>query len=98
RQFSLDPRFLKNIRFTEKAKMQIFAEAFNILNHFNVSSARTTQYAMLANTATSTSNCGAGFAPGVSCLVPQVAPATRFGLPSGHTGARIFQLGAKLSF
>lgn len=79
--YSLDPRFLKNISFAEKAKLQLFAEAFNILNHFNVSSVRTTKYAISGGQ-----------------LVPQTAPATRFGLPNGHSGARIFQLGAKLSF
>ncbi|HUS18033.1 MAG TPA: carboxypeptidase regulatory-like domain-containing protein [Terriglobales bacterium] len=79
--YSLDPRLLRNINFTEHAKVQIFAEAFNILNHFNVSGVRTTQYALTAGQ-----------------LVPQTAPATRFGLPNAHTGARIFQLGAKISF
>lgn len=79
--YSLDPRFLRNINIAEKAKLQLFAEAFNFLNHFNVSSVRTTQYALSGGQ-----------------LVPQTAPTTRFGLPNGHSGARIFQLGAKISF
>jgi hypothetical protein len=45
--YSLDPRFLKNIQFTERAKLQIFAEAFNITNHFNVTGERNTEYSVI---------------------------------------------------
>jgi hypothetical protein len=79
--YSLDPRFLKNIPIVEGVKLQVFAEAFNFLNHFNVTGVRTTKYAVTAGQ-----------------LVLQSAPTTRFGLPNAHSGARIFQLGAKLTF
>lgn len=79
--YSLDPRFAKNVAIVESVRLQLFAEAFNFLNHFNVSSVRTTKYAVSGGQ-----------------LVLQSAPTTRFGLPNGHSGARIFQLGAKITF
>jgi hypothetical protein len=91
--WSLDPRFTKNINFTERARLQLFVEAFNIFNHFNVYDVRRTQFAL--NTAT-------------NVLTPQTAGVTAFQVPttapSGSVanlnlnGARVFQLGAKISF
>jgi hypothetical protein len=105
--YSLDPRFTKNIKITEQTKLQIFVEAFNILNHFNKYAVRTTQYAVssnsAANNALATAPCGTNFGVGTQCLVAQTAAATAFGLPTSSAvvnldGARIFQLGAKISF
>jgi hypothetical protein len=94
--WSFDPRFSKSIGFTERTRMQLFVEAFNLFNHFNVYSVRTTQYTV--NTA--------------GQLVPQVLPTTSFvtafgapqNAPSGTVaainlnGARVFQIGAKILF
>jgi hypothetical protein len=76
--------------------MQLFVEAFNIFNHFNVYNQRNTQYAV----STSAATCGAAVP---QCLVPQTTGTTAFGLPTTTfaqdlNGARIFQLGAKISF
>jgi hypothetical protein len=46
---SLDPRVSRTIRFTERARLQLIAEAFNVLNHQNITGVRTTFFA-LANT------------------------------------------------
>ncbi len=91
--YSLDPRFTKSIHFNERARMQLFVEAYNLFNHFNVYSVRTTQYSL--NTGTNT-------------LTPLTAGVTGFGVPqaapSGSTfnlnlnGARVFQVGAKIGF
>ncbi|HZQ91406.1 MAG TPA: TonB-dependent receptor [Terriglobales bacterium] len=89
--WSLDPRFTKNINFNERAKMQLFVEAFNIFNHTNTYAVKTTQFSRSGTTLTPV-NTGVG----------------AFGLlaaaPSGSiyninlNGARVFQLGAKVTF
>ena len=89
--WSLDPRLTKNVNFAEKVKMQLLVEAFNLFNHFNVYGVRTTQYSLIGGQ-----------------LVPQTAGLNAFQLPvnapSGSVpainlnGARVFQLGAKVSF
>jgi len=71
-------------------------EAFNFLNHFNVYNVRTTEF-------------GANLTTNVLTLqTQQVAGVAAFGLPTtapsgtvpnlNMNGARVFQLGAKLSF
>lgn len=96
--WSFDPRLTKSIPITEKAKLQIIAEAFNIFNRFNVTAVRNQQYAV--STVTASSNpCGTGAAVGTSCLVPQNTGLTAFQTPSStNNGYRIFQLGAKFTF
>ena len=89
---TLDPRVTRTIRITEGAKLQLIAEAFNVLNHQNLTGVRTTLFA--ANTVT-------------HVLTPQsfsVAGISAFGLPSaaningqGNVG-RVLQLAAKVSF
>jgi hypothetical protein len=91
--WSLDPRFTKTVSFNERVRLQLLVEAFNIFNHFNVYGVRTTQFAINQTT---------------NVLTPQTAGLTAFGVatnaPSGSVpnlnlnGARVFQLGAKLSF
>src|SRR5262249_44013541 len=89
---TLDPRVTRTIRITEGAKLQLIAEAFNVLNHQNITGVRTTLFA--ANTAT-------------HVLTQQTVPVagiSAFGLPSaanvngqGNVG-RVLQLAAKFSF
>jgi len=88
--WSLDPRFTKTFNFNERARLQLIVEAFNITNHFNVTGVRTTQYS--ANLAT-------------NVLTPVNTGVAAFGMPSSGgltpnslNGARIFQLGLKVSF
>jgi hypothetical protein len=95
--WSLDPRLTKSINFTERAKMQLLVEAFNIFNHFNVPAVKNTQYSLdainhILTPIQSGSNAfGLPTAPGFGSNYP-------FGAPLNLNGARIFQLGAKFSF
>ncbi len=41
---SLDPRVTRNLQFTERVRLQFIGEAFNALNHGNISGVRTTQF------------------------------------------------------
>ena len=97
--YTVDPRIIKNIGVTEHAKLQLIAEAFNLFNHQNITSAKNTLYA------TSTTACGTTTS---TCLVPQTlangAGVNTFGLASaasisgqGNVG-RVLQLAAKISF
>jgi hypothetical protein len=89
--WSLDPRLTKNIGLTERAHVQLLAEAFNIFNHFNVYNVRTTQYALSGTT----------LIPQTTGLTAFRTPTNA---PSGSVaainlnGARVFQLGAKVIF
>lgn len=89
--WSLDPRFAKSINFTEHARLQLFVEAFNIFNKFNVYAVRNTQYAvngtMLVPQRTGVSAFG----------VPTTAPSGSVA-NINMDGARVFQLGAKIIF
>jgi hypothetical protein len=84
---SLDPRFTRNIRLGERAKLEIIWEAFNVLNHANITGVNNVQYTV--------SNCGIAPAP---CLVPQNQGLTAFGTPISSSGPRIVQLAIKATF
>jgi hypothetical protein len=95
--YSFDPRLTRTINVTEKAKLQVFGEAFNLFNHFNVYDVRRQQYSLTSSATT----CGVA---GTPCLLPlnqANSPTSYFGLPvapfSG-SGQRIIQLGAKIAF
>ena len=98
--YTFDPRITRNVSITERAKLQLIAEAFNLFNHQNITAAKNTLYA------TSTTACGAGVA---TCLVPQTlangAGVNTFGLASaaainnnGANVGRVLQLAAKITF
>src|SRR6266700_883889 len=89
---SLDPRVTRKINIGERVKLQLIAEAFNILNHENITGVRNTLFAVtggqLVRQTFSTPNVGIN----------------AFGLPSaaningqGNVG-RVLQLAAKISF
>ncbi|MBI1749894.1 MAG: TonB-dependent receptor [Acidobacteria bacterium] len=84
---SVDPRITKNIHLSERWKIQLFGEAFNVFNHANVSNVSATQYTR----STSAAICGVA---GTPCL----APSTTFQRPTSTLGPRILQLSAKISF
>lgn len=105
--FSVDPRISRTFAFTERARLQLIAEAFNVLNHSNITSVRTTFFALGNSVA-------AGCSPGaVPCLIPQTVNAASpfsgvginaFGTPAsanangfGNVG-RVLQFAAKISF
>ncbi len=88
---SLDPRVTRNVQFTERVRLQFIWEAFNVLNHANISGVRTTQFSR----STSAAVCGIA---GTPCLVPQDIGATAFGTPTATSGPRIMQLALKLIF
>ena len=98
--YTFDPRITRNVAITERAKLQLIAEAFNLFNHQNITAVKNTLYA------TSTSACGVGVA---TCLVPQTlangAGVNTFGLASaaainnnGANVGRVLQLAAKITF
>ena len=98
--YTVDPRITRNVAITERAKLQLIAEAFNLFNHQNITAVKNTLYA------TSSSACGAGVA---TCLVPQTlangAGVNTFGLAAaaainnnGANVGRVLQLAAKITF
>src|SRR6266446_755574 len=88
---SLDPRVTRNLQFTERVRLQFIGEAFNALNHGNISGVRTTQFSR----STATTACGIA---GTPCLVPQNIGAAAFGTPTATSGPRIMQLAVKFLF
>ncbi len=100
--YTFDPRITRNVTITERAKLQLIAEAFNLFNHQNITAVKNTLYA------TSSSACGA-VPTGTTCLLPQTlangAGVNTFGLPSaaainnnGANVGRVLQLAAKITF
>jgi hypothetical protein len=87
---SFDPRVTRTIRLTERARLQLIGEAFNVLNHQNITGVRTTFFAV----------AGGQLVPQTVSAVG----ANAFGIPSsaningqGNVG-RVLQLAAKISF
>jgi hypothetical protein len=87
--WSYDPRVTRDFRLHSQSekRVQFFAEAFNLFNHFNVTGVKTNAYTL--NTTTNT-------------LIQQnstASPTGYFGLPSqSNPSQRIIQLGAKIIF
>ena len=88
---SLDPRVTRNMPLNERVKLQLIWEAFNVLNHTNVTGVRTTQFSL----STAVGVCRMAGAP---CLVPQNTGLSAFGTPTATSGPRIMQLSAKIAF
>jgi hypothetical protein len=84
-QFSVDPRVTKDIGLFSGARLQLIAEAFNLLNAHNVTVVRNTYYAV-TNTA------------GVPSKLTLQDAANPFGLPTTSFGPRILQFAAKITF
>ena len=72
-------------------RLQFIGEAFNALNHSNISGVRTTQFSR----STAATVCGIA---GTPCLVPQNIGASAFGTPTATSGPRIMQLAVKFLF
>ena len=86
---SLDPRVTKRFKVTEGTNLQLFAEAFNILNRYNKVSINSNEFIVAGAPATLNFN-------------NSPASTSRFGLPRSSflpmNGARTVQLGAKFNF
>src|SRR6185369_12928288 len=77
--WEFDPRIARTIKLgRETRNLQLFAEAFNVFNHFNVSGVRNTQYALKTTTAV----CGVGVSRCFQLQNQANAPQTYFGLPT----------------
>jgi hypothetical protein len=98
--YTVDPRITKSIAITERAKVQLIAEAFNLLNHQNITSVKNTLYS-------ASSNCTA--AGSVACtLTPETLAGfgiNAFQTPSAASVSnnfsnvgRVLQLAAKIIF
>ncbi|HXB20059.1 MAG TPA: hypothetical protein VNV88_01700, partial [Candidatus Solibacter sp.] len=88
--FTVDPRVARTIRMTERAKLQLIAEAFNVLNHQNITGVRTTFFSLAAGQLVPQTVSAVGI--------------NAFGIPSsanvngqGNVG-RVLQFAAKVSF
>jgi len=84
-QVTVDPRLTKDISVFAGARLQLIAEAFNLLNAHNVTVVRNTYYAV-TNTA------------GVPSKLTLQDAANPFGLPTTSFGPRILQFAAKITF
>ena len=92
---SLDPRVTRNVKLTERYKLQFIAEAFNAFNRANITGVFSNQFNVVngaACTGTTTNTFG-------ECL----NPVSSFGTPSstninGGPGSRILQLAVKFVF
>ncbi len=102
--YTVNPRLTRSVAITERAKLQLIAEAFNLFNHQNITSAKNTLY---APPTAGTNPCGVGFTG--TCLVPQTlangAGVNTFGLASAaaidgnfSNVGRVLQLAAKITF
>jgi hypothetical protein len=88
---SLDPRLTRNIPVGPRAKLQIIWEAFNVLNHTNITGVNNVQYTVSGFSP----DCGIASSP---CLVPLNQGLSAFGIPASSSGARVMQLAVKFEF
>jgi hypothetical protein len=93
--YRFDTRVARDFRVTERLKVQVLGEAFNLFNHSNFTGYNTTAFNVPKASA----------ATQASASVPiKLTSATGFAVPSQDggqpdgTGARRFQLGVKLNF
>ena len=99
--YSVDPRITKNIAFTERAKLQLIAEAFNLFNHQNITQVKNTLYTTAANCTTAGSTtCTLSpndLASGAGANAFGLASAASINNNSANVG-RVLQLAAKITF
>jgi hypothetical protein len=95
---AVDFRITRDIKFNERFKFQVIAEAFNVFNHTNVTGVTSTGYAYQT-----TGNVSVGGPPCVSavnaaCLVPQASFLVPSSTSNALGGARQLQISGKLFF
>jgi outer membrane receptor protein involved in Fe transport len=82
-QFDLSPRIARDIPVFRDARVQLIAEAFNLLNKSNVNGVNRTKYSFATDSAS-----------GKTFLIPQTA----FAFPTSSVGPRTVQLAARVTF
>lgn len=86
--WTYDPRLSRDFHLlgtNSNTRLQVFAEGFNLFNHFNITSVKNNLFTLSSNTLVRQSQ--------------STSPTGYFGLPNQSTYAqRIFQLGAKVIF
>jgi hypothetical protein len=88
---SVDLRLARSLPLGGRRHAQVIVEAFNALNHPNVTAVNATQFTVSGSAVA----CGVA---GVPCLVPVNTGLSAFGTPVATAGARIVQLGLKVLF
>ena len=83
-QLDLAPRITREINVFRAARLQLIAEAFNVLNRSNVNNVNRTYYSFTAANATNPN--------------PTLTRVAAFGTPTSTVNPRIIQLGAKVTF
>jgi hypothetical protein len=102
----LDLRLAKTFRIKEKVNIQIFGEAFNLFNHFNVQTETAEAYTIstsgtITDTAGNTQTCGnlSAASPHNPCLTPyQPFQSVTAANNTYEYWTRQIQIGAKISF
>jgi hypothetical protein len=103
RNVSLDPRVTKNVQLTERVRLQLIGEAFNIFNHTNINGVSRTQYSVVANTVVDpTTGQRLCTSTVTQCLEPPDKVLNQknfpFQFPTADITPRIVQLAAKFVF
>jgi len=97
---NVDARISRSFAIHESIKLEVAAEAFNLLNHRNILSVSTNL--LTYTTPGATTNGVACPATGAGCIIPLASSATAFGATTGTSavlyGPRQVQLLAKLYF
>ena len=87
---SLDPQVSKAFALREHFTLKLIGEAFNVLNHTNITAVRTPKYRVSSAAA----DCATIGAP---CLVP-LTGLSAFGTPVTSSGPRIIQVAVRVEF
>ena len=89
--WTLDPRLTKFLNLSERVKLELHVEAFNVFNHFNFPAVNNVQYQLVGNTLVPAEAFGRPTSPGFGSNYP-------FSSLQNLDGARILQLGARIVF
>lgn len=101
---NVDFRLARQFPITERIKLALMGEAFNLFNHTNVSSVNTTAFYYLAPGSTTSLNgtsfsCASGASP---CFYPNISGTSPFMAPTATSnllwGPRQLQVSARLTF
>lgn len=89
---NIDFRISRDFRITEKLKLAMLGEAFNVFNHTNIFAVNTTQYTYTG------ANAGVCAGHTNGCLVPQTSFLTPSATNNNLYGARQLQVSARITF
>jgi hypothetical protein len=94
----VDFRITRDFKFSERMKLQVIGEAFNLFNHTNVVGVTATAYGYQAAGSTTNGFTCPSTAVNASCLVPQPSFLAPSSTSSVLGGARQLQISGKLFF